>query len=523
MNIYLFIKKISITPSSNLPGVLYPILLCLLFGTNQSLSQNLFSELNSSSISPTDIVAKIGDKTITVEEFFYSYEYGPTFPKRKENSKEVHLEFLINEKLIALEAISDKVFDEVSISSLYNDIQADLATEEMFKEEILSTIEIKESEIDSIVQDKQTEVELKWLFSNDINGAQQFLNSLKEGVSFDSLFYSQINDTVFLDMRSMTSSIYLLKRKNPLLAEIVDTMKAGHYSAPIHVNNEWYIIKVDNIWKTKLTGMNELEKLRFEAKQAAIKSKMDQASDNYVKNLLSSKNPIINKDAFNLLRSYLGKYILPGEKYKSWKLEENLDRALTELGLKRGDEYPGIELVSSDNQSLMLDEFIFWYRNRSLQIKFDESSFNAFSSSIQGLIWRMVRDQFLTNLANEKGYFKNEWVQKQSKWWKDKVAYSAMRQKYANSILMENNEIDVAAENENLQSKYSHELVEKMFRAIQMAKRKYDVEINNEVLNKLIVSESNNPKAVDFYIAKTGGLIPRPPYPTIDNEWVNWL
>ena len=485
-------------------------------------AQSLFNELNNESIQPNEIIAKVGDKEITAEEFFYSYEYGPAFPKRRENSKQIHLKYMINEKLIALEGYKENILDEEGVETLYNDIQADLATEEMFKDEILSTIEISDAEIDSIVKDKQLEVELRWLYSSDIEGAKQFMNALKNGESFETLFIKQLNDSVFFDMRSMTTSVYSLKKNNPLLAQIVDTLKAGNYSAPIHVNNEWYIIKLENIWKDVVTNQTEFDKLNYEAKQAAIKFNMDKESDKYVDNLLKSENPVIKKDAFGLLRSYLGKYILPEEKYNEWNLEEYLDKALTALGLRRGDEYNGVQLVMSDNNSFMLDEFILWFRNRSLQIKFDETNLNTFSASLESMIWRMVRDKLLTMRAEEKGYFEKDWVKTQSSWWKDKVAYSAMRQKLANSILLENEEVDQSNNAENTPSGQSQQLMEKMFRVIQNAKKKYKIEINEEVFNKVNVSTKDDPKAMDFYSAKTGGLIPRLPYPTIDNEWVNW-
>lgn len=485
-------------------------------------AQSLLNELNNDSIQPYEVLAKVGDKEITAEEFFYSYEYGPTFPKRKVNSKQIHLKYMINEKLIALEGFNENILNEEGVGALYNDIQADLATEEMFKDEILSRVKISESEIDSIVTDKQMEVELRWLFSPDIGGAKQFMFALNNGSSFDSLFITQLNDSVFFDMRSMTTSVYSLKKNNPLLAQIVDTLKAGKYSAPIHVNNEWYIVKLENIWKNMVTNQTEFDKLKYEAKQTAIKFNMDKESDKYVDSLLRNINPIIKKDAFDLLRSYLGKYGLPKEKYNEWNLEDNLDRALSALGLTKGDEYPGIELATSENNSFMFDEFILWYRNRSLQIKFDETNFNTFSASLESMIWRMVRDKLLTEIAREKGYFERDWVKIQSSWWKDKIAYSAMRQKLANSILLENEEMDQSNNGENSASRQSQQLMEKMFRVIQNAKKKYNLEINEDVLNKINVSTENDPKAIDLYTAKTGGLIPRPPYPTIDNEWINW-
>lgn len=497
------------------------IVSCILFVRYELPAQSFFEMNNKGIVNNYEIVAEVGDIKITAEEFFYSYEFGPAFPKRKSDSKETHLKYLINEKLLALESYKEGLIDE-EVSSLFDDIQADLATEEMFKEEILSKINIDSAAVDSILHSKQIEIELKWLYSHDEEGIKTYWLALYNGVSFDSLFNQQINDSVFLDMRSMQTSLYSLKKNNPLLAQIADTMKAGKYSAPIHVNNEWYIVKLGNIWRNMITSETELNKLRYESEQAFIKNNMDRESDIYVDNLLRGENPIIKKHAFNLLRAYLGKYVLPLEQYEEWELEKILDSALSNLGLTRGAEYTGVELVVTEKKTYLIDEFITWYRNRSLYIKFDKRDLNSFSRSMEKLIWLMLRDKLLTQRAKENGYFENSWVETQSNWWRDKIAYSAMRNKLANSILLENQEVNIGSKSKPSPDDLSIELIAKLFRMIQASKAKHNVVINNEVLNKISVSEENDPKVVDFYSAKKGGLIPRPPYPTIDNEWINW-
>ena len=83
-----------------------------------------------------------------------------------------------------------------------------------------------------------------------------------------------------------------------------------------------------------ITNETEFDKLKSESEQAITKSKLDILSDEYVKNLFITENPIIKRDAFNLLRSYLGKFILTPEKYSEWELDEKLDVALNNLGIK---------------------------------------------------------------------------------------------------------------------------------------------------------------------------------------------
>ena len=66
------------------------------------------------------------------------------------------------------------------------------------------------------------------------------------------------------------------------------------------------------------------------------------------------------------------------------------------------------------------------------------------------------------------------------------------------------------------------EILMKIQNKIDEMNSKYDISINEELLEEIEVSEENNPKTIDMYVVKKGGLIPRPAFPSIDFEWVNW-
>jgi len=127
-------------------------LLLILFFTGDSIPQDLFNQANHNSVKKDDIVAQIDTITITAEEFYYNYEFGPAFPKRKSNSKETHLNYLINEKLLALEGYREGVMDQDYPKEMLSDIKSDLAAEEMFRKEILPEVEINEDEIEKVFQ-----------------------------------------------------------------------------------------------------------------------------------------------------------------------------------------------------------------------------------------------------------------------------------------------------------------------------------------------------------------------------------
>ena len=253
------------------------------------------------------------------------------------------------------------------------------------------------------------------------------------------------------------------------------------------------------------------------------KSKMGIKSDEYVKTLFDAEKPVIKRDPFIFLRSYLGKFVLAPEKYNEWGLEAKLDTALSAMGLKRGDKYPGIMLVTGSDRNFPLDDFIVWYRDRSEYIKFSDNDLNSFSRSLENMILLMVRDKLLAAAAAQKGYDNVPWVKKQTSWWKDKIAYSAYRNQLKKSIILTSDEINLVKKNKKSgQDIMSEELSKKVLHTVLKLKQEHKVVVNKDVLDKIKVSSENDRKAIDIYFIKRGNLIPRTLYPSIDNDWISW-
>jgi hypothetical protein len=500
---------------------IYFILITLL--SNQIFCQDIFLEDINNSQKKNEVVAELGNLKITAEEFIYSYEFGPAFPKKQKDSKLTHLNYMINEKLLALEGFETGVLEKEFPGDIYKDIESDLAAEEMFQKEIAPKVVIDDYEIEKVIDKKQTEYQIRWLYTDDLQNLENYVKYLKTGISFDSLFSSQLNDSVLFNDRQLTSSLYNIYMKNPQFAQIIDTLNPGKISDPIHTDDGWYIIKIDNILKNMITSETEYEKLKSESLTAITKSKLDILSDEYVKDLFISKNPTIKRDTFNLLRSYLGKFVLTSEKYSEWELDNKLDVALNNLGLKRGEEYRGLTLVEYKSNNVSLDEFIIWYRVREQYVKFVKDDLIGFSKSLENLVWLMVRDKFITDQAYQKGYNKSDWVVKQTGWWKDKICYSAYRNELAGSITLNSEEIKLADEKSKTETELlSEKLSKKILYKVLELKKKYKVTVNEKVLDNIIVSSENEKKAIDMYIVKRGNLIPRPAFPTIDNDWASW-
>lgn len=461
------------------------------------------------------IIARVGDKAITAREFLASYEFGPSFAKREKDSKSIYLKYMIDEKLLALKGYSENLDTTERAKELLNAITGDISTDQMFMDDIFNKVKVSKKKIEKGVSEKQFSYQIKWIYAPNKQRLHLYATILKTGISFDSVFNMQLKiDSVTADTRTMQVDKFDLRWRNPQFASVVDTMKISQVSLPVHGPDGYYIVKLADTWKSMIVGEAKHDREAKNVEFILKKEKADKISDKFIHNMMIRHNPIIKGKVFDILRSYLGGYYLPKEKYNKWNLDSRLKKELKELKTK---DYNNLALVRMNSDSITISDFIRWFRPRDNYEKFNDESFNSFSASIERMVWEMVRDKYLIDLAYEKGYQNKEIIKQQTKWWKDKIVYSIVRDQIANSVgLAIENPSSLKAENKQklLRAKLLH--------AIISLREKYHVVINKKLLNSLKVHNSDDPGAVDFYIIKRGGIYPHPAYPTIDYRWQTW-
>ena len=146
--------------------------------------------------------------------------------------------------------------------------------------------------------------------------------------------------------------------------------------------------------------------------------------------------------------------------------------------------------------------------------------------TLENLIWRMVRDKLLSERAYARKYNRTKEFIKQVKWWKDKIVYSAERNAIEKSVLLQDKEVMInkkdTAKIKLNKEKQNIKITRMFFLKLNKLKSKYRVKVNKDVLEKIHVSDEQDPRAIEMYIVKKDGLIPRAAYPSIDRWWANW-
>jgi hypothetical protein len=490
----------------------------------------------------TMIVARVGPISITAQQFLLSYEFGPAFAKRQKNSRQKYLEFMINEKLLALDAADRGARSSPQVRRSVAEIEGDLATEELYRDDILSKVRISDPELTAAMAEQRVHYSLRWLYAPTKEEIDSLRETLARGVPYESLYRMQLASFAGTDLRSWETTRFQLRNQRPAIAAAVDTLKPSVPSPPIEGPDGWYIMMLRDITFDAIVTDADAVKERYDAQRALTQRKADTLSDAYVNGIMSEHAPVIEPKTFGLLVAYLTQLWVPADRRMSWDLGRSLDHEMLLAAIADIDRFGDQPLVRMKDSDVLLKRFLSWYRARDQILKLRTTSLFAFESSLQGLVWRMVRDGLLIDRATARGFQKRESVSTQKKWWEEKVLYTLEKNALSDSMRADEwllrgyykehlrsyrtpkgDTMTFALARDEVKKDWSSaELTRRLLHRIIALKRKYPVEIRNDALMGLPVENESDPRAVDVYVAKTGGTFPHPAFPTIDFDWQRW-
>jgi len=486
-------------------------------------------------------VARAGTITITAREFLLGYEFGPAFVKRQKESKRRYVEFLVNEKLLALDGYERGLHRSARARATLEEIEGDLATEELYKEDVGSRVTVTDAEIQEAVRHQQTTVSLEWIFCASKEDALRAARILAGGGSFDSLFVRFLGDSIKPDDRRLETTRFKLGRTNPGFSRAIDTLTVRSSSAPIAGPDGWYIVRVSNITMNALPTQTEMFRLRSDARRALHQAKSDSLSDAYVRGIMESSAPVIQRPVFNLLGAYLGTKVLKGDTLQRWGvLKEFPDLAASPESAVAASSH--LQLVEMREGGFALREFLAWYRARETSIRLSTRSAQAYFSSVESMIWRMVRDRLLIRRARERHLQERDQVRQQMKWWEEKILYDLVKESLVDSVRPGDQAVRAyydaharryrdrndavlpyeRAKDDVRKDLFEEEYTRRLYRRLAVLRKRYPVTVFEKTLASLPVDAEAEPKAIDVYAVKKGGTLPRPAFPSIDYEWQVW-
>ncbi len=481
-----------------------------------------------------EVVATVGRFSITRQDLLDSYEFGPAFVKRLPDPLRKHLEFMIDERLLALDAEQLKYDTTQFVRERVSALEEDLTVDELYKDEVRSKVKLSEKEIEAGVQKSKTNLRLRWIFSGNKQKAEQVSHQLKSGASFDSLYNLQVDST---SEKKLETTLLKLERDVPEFANGIRTLKTKQISAPLQGPDGYYIVHIDQVWQNPLTPETEYEKLKHETVEALRTSKADKLAGELVRTKMKSANPVIKAEGFNIIRAYLADKGLSRDTQVKWNIPSTFMTEAGPVPINASDKFLRRPLVTFAGQTLNVRDYVRWFDVRQFQLK--RSSLAAFNSSVKQTIWKMVQDRMLSREAYARGLNKRPEVRHEAKKWEAKLLYLAGRSHLMRTISISDSMLKKQYQQEKKRYRdadgkqltfekardqvrldvYFDAETGTLFRTLQQLRKKYEVDINEEAVKQLDARVSRDPNAIDVMFYKPGGTFPRVAFPSIDERW----
>lgn len=478
-------------------------------------------------------VASIGKYSITVRDLMESYEFGPAFVKQHKNPLRSHLEFMIYERLLALDAETMQFDTTKFVKERVAGLEEDLTVDELYKKEILSKSSLTTNEIERGIAKAKVQLRMRWIFAMTKQEAERIHKKLAQGLSFDSLFLEQENP----DGKKYETFVLKLERDNPAFAKALSSVKNQEISAPIKGTDGFYIVRLDEVWQNPVTTETEYVRLKDEAIKIVSIIKANRLADAYVSMKMKIARPIIKSDGYNILRAFLADKGLSRDTKLKWDIPSTFMTEAGALPITSSGKFLNKTLVTYNKRTLTVQDYLRWFDIRQFQLK--TSSLEAFNASVKQTIWKMVQDRMLSEEAYSQGLDKLDTVRSETLKWNVKLLYLAARAHYTRSIVIPDSVIRVRynsrkniyrddkgkqfsfadAKRIAWEDLYREEEVKILTKRLQQLKQQYPVIVNEILVQQVSTTMQPEPSPINMMMYKPGGTFPRVAYPTIDDAW----
>ncbi|GAB4367349.1 MAG: hypothetical protein Kow0042_07880 [Calditrichia bacterium] len=466
------------------------------------------------------ILATIGDRVITVEEFRRNYEGGFSHLKTGQNRKLTYLNYLINEKLLALEGYRLGLNESPPVKSLEQKLLNELLIETLIDREVKSKIKVTPEEIQEEITKSKVRFKFRYWVEPTRERAQQVALDMRErgyAEVVDDLMH-RTRETRIDPKRFETDYLTHLDVPPEVLAAIQD-LPYGEISDPVELNGKYYIFQVLDIRRQGITE-NEYKANMSRFEQIIFYRKLKEKLGIYIEDLLEPRNIVTKGESFKLLADALSEWSRSAERGKKHFLESVKQASEESPALMNLKKNLNQTFLTHSEGQVSIGEFLKHFNvNRFFRGKGKEG---ISTEDLHHEVQLSIRDYFMAQEASSLNLQNSPEVQWELQLWRDKWVFNEMREiLFSEEGLIEQDREKNA--NEQLDSLVQQSAgdwnrqIAILNSQLQSLREKYPVSINEAVLDTLKVIEFKKSRWASMQIFKAGTN--RPAFPVVDPIW----
>jgi len=389
------------------------------------------------------ILAKIGDKTISVNEFIRRAEYTvrPPYCRGNHNlDKKIIINSLIAEKLMAIEAGDTNEFImNDKIQAYLRGRKEQVMRQWLYEKEGLEKVVLDTAKILKTVKVAGRKYKIAYFNMPDSSLIYQMSHEIKgKNRTFEDVYF-EITGLDTLAQREVERSAH----EHDLILDSLfsEPLVKNQVIGPIKMAENEYIMMKVNGWidRPAITESMVQERWRnitdeFKQREAV------KLFDDYIRKVMKGKTIEFVPDAFYKVTNLLGPVYIKTDAEKQeilkkayWDKNEDIEK-YQDLQTQMEVLYQE-PLFKVDKQVWTVKDFVDELVAHPLVFRNNRMKKNEFGQQLQFAIMDMIRDKYLAREAYNKGYDKINVIQRNVNMWQDNLNYQYYKSELLKKVL----------------------------------------------------------------------------------------
>ena len=459
------------------------------------------------------ILAKIGDKTISKNEFIRRAEYTvrpPYCNTSLTSHKMIVLNSLIAEKLLSIEASDSNTFiTHPKVEAFLKGVKEQSMRQWLYNEKAMKKVKLDSAEVFNTMKWADRKYKIAYLSLPEKSLALDLYNELSQS---PDEFYKILTQKYEIDKVPEREVQWQESEHDAVLKALFSgPLSKGQILTPVTVNDsEYLIIKIlgwtrsPNITQTQASETFNKIADRYKTKQAM------KYYEEYVRGVMEGKKIDFSPETFNRLAAILKPVYLKTSKEKEaeineiyWGVEKQIDKKDNRQQLEQIKDY---SIFTIDGKTWSVADLLVSIDSHPLVFRKRIMKNEEFEQQLQWAIADLVRDEYLTKEAYKAGYDKINVIKRNVEMWKD----SFNAQNYRDQYLSKNNLDSLFVKN------YINVIETKLKPYIDSLQIKYSdqIEIDTEEFNKIKLTK------IDLFVTYNNEAYPMvvPPFPQLTTD-----
>ncbi len=389
------------------------------------------------------ILAQIGDKSISVNEFIRRAEYTvrPPYCRGSHNlDKKIVINSLIAEKLMATEAGDANSFIMNDKVQAYLRGRKEQAMRQwLFQKEAKDKVVLDSAKVWNTVRVAGRKYKISYLnvpdsaFAYEINNEIRDNNRSLEDVFFettglDTIPKKEVEWSVH-EHDAILDSLYSRKLKKD---QVVGPVKTG--------KNEYMMIQIKGWIDRVAITENQIQERWSNVSDEYIQRQAVQLYDNFILDVMKGKTIDFMPDVFFKVSDLLGPVYIQTEKEKEamlnksfWDKDDDIEKTQdVQAQMKTLYQEPFFKV---DDEIWTVKDFVDELAAHPLVFRKTKMKNEEFGQQLQFAIMDMIRDKYLSQIAYDRGYDEINVIQRNVNMWKDNLNYQYYKEKFLKGVL----------------------------------------------------------------------------------------